>query len=388
MRIDDLTFDVPDIYPVRTMEPYKPCWCGSGVKWKWCHKDRHLQKEIPPGLFLNNMYQEAKKGICLHPDAPENCSAAIIRAHTVQKRGGLRAISENGHVLSVRERLRKTDDLGEAVPPPKVGVNDASTFMGFCSHHDSELFKPIEKTNVELSAKELFLLSFRAVCYEKLNKLLAVRWAVHQRELDKGRLFEAQAEIQSTIHYVLQGTLMAVEDAKVWKADYDQAFKSGDLSNFWYYAIVFDTVLPFVGCGAMMPEFDFNGKITQSLGLQTKDLDTVSINVTSFEGNTIAIFSWLGKTGGGADKLVQSFSSIAPALAADRILCFLFEHIENTFLNPSWWHSLPETYRNALLARTENGTIHGESSPSCLLSDGKEYVGTQIVKRVLSRLPE
>ncbi|HFD33450.1 MAG TPA: hypothetical protein ENJ28_12180 [Gammaproteobacteria bacterium] len=25
----------------------EPCWCGSGIKWKKCHKDRQLQKEIP-----------------------------------------------------------------------------------------------------------------------------------------------------------------------------------------------------------------------------------------------------------------------------------------------------------------------------------------------------
>ena len=85
-----------DLVPQRTMPRNEPCWCGSGKKWKRCHRDRESQQPIEHGQQLHQMYGEFQKGYCSHPGASADNCGRIVRAHTVQRRGGLIAIAENG----------------------------------------------------------------------------------------------------------------------------------------------------------------------------------------------------------------------------------------------------------------------------------------------------
>ena len=94
----------PPLEPQRVMRVNEPCWCGSEKKWKKCHRDREGQTPEPIGKLLDRQRSEKLKGYCLHPEASEtNCSQQIVRAHTVQRRGGLAAIAENGHVISAKK---------------------------------------------------------------------------------------------------------------------------------------------------------------------------------------------------------------------------------------------------------------------------------------------
>jgi hypothetical protein len=99
----------PPLRPQRTMDPYKPCWCQSGKKWKWCHKNRHIQKPLPLGQVLSSIHVEFTKGYCSYPGAgPATCGERIIRAHTVQRATGLAAIAERGHVISAKSAFKDT----------------------------------------------------------------------------------------------------------------------------------------------------------------------------------------------------------------------------------------------------------------------------------------
>ena len=57
---------------------------------------------------------------------------------------------------------------GIDVVAERIGVSDASTFMGFCQNHDKELFKPIEN-GATISAsndEQMFLFLYRSICRE------------------------------------------------------------------------------------------------------------------------------------------------------------------------------------------------------------------------------
>ena len=115
------------------------------------------------------MYGEFQKGYCSYPEAsPETCGR-IVRAHTVQRRGGLHAIAENGHVLSAKTGFQSLFRSG-VFSPSEVGVRSASTFMGFCDTHDNSMFKSVETVPVELTPECCFLLGFRAISYELFQK--------------------------------------------------------------------------------------------------------------------------------------------------------------------------------------------------------------------------
>src|SRR5262245_41520701 len=71
------------------------------------------------------------------------CSGDIVRAHVVAE-AGLRSIARANHVMRFDTDSATLATTGRVQVVP-VGVNEASTFTGFCQRHDDSLFAPIEK---------------------------------------------------------------------------------------------------------------------------------------------------------------------------------------------------------------------------------------------------
>jgi hypothetical protein len=220
----------PPLYPQRVMEPYVECWCRSGKKWKFCHKDRHKQKQIDIHEHTLQMRKAFNRGYCSHPEASlATCRHGIIKSHTVQRKGGLAAIADSGnHVVSFKaafDDILKND--GEIIPK-RVGYRIASTFMGFCALHDNQMFKPIESGVPVIDLETSFLLSFRAMAYEVYQKEMAISLIPLELELDRGRSFEEQAMIQSYYHDYHIGEKLGIIEQKAFKSEYDKAYISND----------------------------------------------------------------------------------------------------------------------------------------------------------------
>ena len=366
----------PPLAPKRKMGANEPCWCLSGKKWKRCHKDREQQ---PP---VNNFEQsaairtESAKGYCSHPAASEStCSKRIVRAHTVQKRGGLEAIAEKGHVVSTKSAFENLSQNDGELKPSEVGVRGASTFMGFCNRHDTEMFRSIETGVPTLRTETMFLLSFRALAYELFAKRTFIRIIEILRESDKGKPFEEQCGIQEYCHTIGQGSLRGLDDLERWKADYDSAFLEKKYDGYRFFGVAFTGILPIVACGAFHPEFDFAGGSLQRLGRATdKPYQHVTYNVTVMGGRTIAALGWLESDSGPAAAFATSFASLAVSEKAEASIRLGFEHLENIYLKPGWWRALPDRTRKALTQRMRSGAGQLERTPDCLRPDGHSYV--------------
>jgi hypothetical protein len=79
--------DVPVIKPVKSMDPYKPCWCGSDAKW--CHHRRSEQEPIIIFEIEKKMMDRLRTGYCSYPDpAADPCDGGVVKLHTVQRQEG------------------------------------------------------------------------------------------------------------------------------------------------------------------------------------------------------------------------------------------------------------------------------------------------------------
>jgi hypothetical protein len=343
----------PPFEPKMKMGRNEPCWCGSGKKWKKCHRDRHLQPEVPKSKLSNDLWHNQKNGTCLHPDAPSNCSRKIINAHTIQRAGGLSAIAENGHVISgIRGCLNIHKNNGEIVPE-SLGINNASTFMGFCETHDNELFEPIEGNGFTLNHEAAFLLSFRAISYEYLMKLNAIRAVEFHRERDRGKDFEAQVDHQQLLHFHREGLIKGTQDLELWKSEYDRMYIARDYVSMPHYAVKFDGILPFVSSGGFHPEVDFSGCQLQIITQRNVAMEHVCINVSVFGESSFLVLGWHGIPDGPAVKFVKSFKSIENKKKANSCLIMAVEQLENTHFNPVWWNSLNESDKRYLIKRIQ-----------------------------------
>ena len=101
---------------------------------------------------------------------------------TIQKEGGLRAIAEKGHVVSVKKGAFGIGrNEGQIIPVPD-GIGNASTFPGFCNAHDA-IFGSAEQKTVTLGREVAFLLSYRG---HRLRKILERSRPTIQRSLPSG----------------------------------------------------------------------------------------------------------------------------------------------------------------------------------------------------------
>ncbi len=348
----------PDhIYPVESMYPYDPCWCGSNIKWKWCHKDREKRPPVKIRRLLSELRDQYSQGYCSHPDAgAETCSQKIIRAHTIQRSGGLAGITEAGHVMSVKAGVQAIFDNEGRIDPILDGVRGASTFNGFCNFHDTTLFRPVEIGGSTLSAESVFLLTFRAIAYELYTKRAAVRAVPIQQQMDYGASFLKQAIVQQHLHYNAVGMKRGLIDLESIKKRYDSAYRSNDRSEFSVYAVEFSEVLPVVACGAFYPEVDFSGNQLQKLGRGSAEFEQIAFNLTILNGVTVAAFGWLGSKNGPPAAFVESFKELPDLEKSAAVIQLAFEQLENTYMRRSWWLGLPEEWRNFVVSKIKAGT--------------------------------
>jgi len=237
------------------------------------------------------MLQELRQGYCSYPQQlGDECSSGVSKAHTVQRRGGLTAISEAGHVLTVKPSMKGMIEHEGMPPPRRIGVKQASVFPGFCNKHDAKIFKPIEGTQVELDKSSAMLFAYRAIAYERFSKEAQLRITNIQKESDRGQSLRKQAFIQQHLNDVRWGIEIGMADTEAWKNDYDSRIISGDLNDFYFYAVKFDQVLPLVGCCAFYPEFDLQGNVLQRLARTGFKFDHLTLSITSFLWTNSRIF--------------------------------------------------------------------------------------------------
>jgi hypothetical protein len=107
--------------------------------------------------------QSVRLNRCFAPSG--NCEQSAIRAHSVQNGTVMSLLQVNGHVKTPRYSLTRSDTF---VPSwEDAGRNLATTFEGFCSRHDTEMFRPIDTRPFNPDDEEqLFLYAYRSVSRE------------------------------------------------------------------------------------------------------------------------------------------------------------------------------------------------------------------------------
>lgn len=353
---------VPNLLNPRERMPVNDlCWCKSGLKWKKCHRNRHLQTPEPIGKIIASMKRELHSGYCLHPEASENNCNKVIRAHTIQRNGGLSEITENGHIISPKKGVEDIVKNNGNTSPQEFGVKKASTFQGFCGFHDNKMFSPIEKRTILLCRETAFLLSFRAISYEFLTKESALKGWNNQKSIDKGQPFKVQTQVQNYIYIQYQGLQIGLKYIKKWKEKHDDMYLSKNYDNFEYYSIEFNEILPLVASGSFIPEVDCSGKRLQILTEDVDLLDTISMNITSFKGKSILVFGWIPTENSKSKQFAKSFLELREENKANMAFNIAIEQLENIYFKPSWWLSLKKNMLVEIEKRFDNGIINSRS---------------------------
>jgi hypothetical protein len=153
--------------------------------------DNHLPFLGPEGQrkgLFHRSWHDLSKAMrrprsCIYPGC-ENQS--IPRSHTIQKAGPLSFIAERSHVVAP---VFTSNSEGYSIA--RVGLNDASTFPGFCQNHEA-IFHAFEKTGEIKTERDIVLQIFRTICREIAVKQIQMAQIRKVRETHD-RLIEKKA---------------------------------------------------------------------------------------------------------------------------------------------------------------------------------------------------
>lgn len=242
---------------LRPRKPHEPCWCGSGKKYKKCHRFREEEKALALGQIqreTNRIFWRSRG--CMHPEAPSHCEGQVVDSHTIQRKGPLSKIVDGtNHVC----RLVQSPSDAELVIED-LGWRKASIFPGFCGFHDATLFSDVETVKFDGSHRQCVLLAFRNVCNELYRKQALIETFEAQRQLvDRGHDVDRQISVQMGLVNSIEGAKKSAEELFGYWNLFQEALVSDDMEKFSSKVFFFEGSLSVVSSAALQVEFDCQG---------------------------------------------------------------------------------------------------------------------------------
>jgi hypothetical protein len=217
---------------------------------------------------------------CLEPS--ESCTNRAIRAHSVQNAIVMDLLHRAGHVKILAHDHKNTESY--ALMWRDVGRNLATTFEGFCSTHDADLFVPIDTQTLDLTdCEQLFLYAYRSVARELNAQMEAVartQLMYHQRielAIDHGNGPEAAAML--TLEHMVNAY-----STYEYKTTLDQALLERHFEVLSHEIVRLSPQAPAIAASVL---FDLDTRPHQ------EQPPRVSLNIFPLSGEeTIAVFSF------------------------------------------------------------------------------------------------
>ncbi|MDP9474289.1 MAG: hypothetical protein M3R38_01050 [Actinomycetota bacterium] len=294
--------------------------------------DSSADKELKGYVFKNYRKQF---GRCLWP-GQSNCPAPVIKAHSIQRRGTLESLAEDGHVV-MPDLTFKGDDPPE-VRFAEVGLKVASTFTGLCSYHDNKLFEPIDDAPLDFGDREqMFLLAYRSVLKEAHASTRAANRV--QGTYDKAvRLGLSDPEEVTPEMLIATDRIAAAYDRYLFKLRYDEAYLNGHFGTVEHAVLDLDAPVPSLAASTIF-----------SMRRVGKDEAFVVLNTFPYNGHHVLVLSYFGEHGSFVEPLTSQIKTTfgrGRLKAASRLVV---ERCENFALRPSLYRSFTQAQRAAIL---------------------------------------
>ena len=322
-----------------------PCWCGSGRKYKRCHLDREQEKRLPFQAIREKAHRGSAFRTCLHPRASRETCGRVISAHTLQRSRVLKAISEQNHVGTFFPLTRQNDG---AIRIHKRGWREASTFKAFCDKHDGQAFQALENSDFNGTKEQIFLIAYRAICWELYQKEKAIA-SVHimRDHLDKGTPQPVQQEIQISSSVLAAGLNRGLEDLRRVKMEMDHSIETENYERYSSLEVVMSGSLSVASTGAISPNYYISGTKLQLLTDMQTDVQGLAFGTDVSTRGLSIVFLW--QTHEEAPTMyVQEILKLSPDFLPQFLCQFFFMHCENTYVSPTWWNGLACPVREKL----------------------------------------
>ncbi|MFW5889735.1 MAG: hypothetical protein ACOCUD_05125 [Bacillota bacterium] len=283
------------------------------------------------------------------------CSEKVISAHSIQNNRILNQISDNGDVLAFNTSFDDKDLLIHDLN--KVGRKKASTFLGFCNKHDTDIFKPIELFDYKNGDLEQnFLFAYRSLAKEYSAKMSAYNLykklkVINTSDLDEiykklnikrsVKITEDRKEIISQFYH---GTSDSVGFLNNLRIEMNINLIKKKFSKISSYIIEIPEEYPFALSSMFLIQKDVEGNTINDLSL-FQNLKPTFLTIFPQNGKSNIIISYRRKDKNYfkfiEDQILSENMDIQKKILSNIITYY----VENIFISPIWWNNLDESYR-------------------------------------------
>ncbi|WP_148229640.1 hypothetical protein [Cellulophaga algicola] len=277
-----------------------------------------------------------------------NCEEKAIEAHSLQKNGALLLLEEEKNSNSSIYTLTETEiDLNDELNFIPVGKKNTSTFFGFCSTHDTQIFKEIENdtTLIDLkNSKHLFLLCFRAFAISHHRKKEDVHlFSTNEKDtIDSIKEYGDLNEVG--IEKYLKGSKLAVEDMNPQKSLLIENLLNESYNCLEYFTYEVDYQIKFSSTMVTSPPFLFNGteiNIDEDPNFEYSDI--ISTIIPLDKRSLVILASFKDKPNG--LEYLNELRKFEKDEKEKAITWHFLTNTENVIFSPLWMDNLPESRR-------------------------------------------
>ncbi len=335
------------------------CWCKSGKKYKKCHGHPSYKSKPTFSKIVKDQKEIYTKDKCYAPaDLLHECSQDIIKAHTISKSANLKPISKNEHVYCFEVSLGGMIKTDGKLTIEKKSIKKTSVFHGFCSKHDTELFKKID-LDFEISNEDIFLNHYRTLTRELyIKEKNSIFQSAKMKEYDKGMNILQQIMYQTQVDGIATGTGVGERDLKIIKSVLDKKLLLKEYDKIKYYGLIIDSVPDIVSTGVWVVSSDFENNLLVDLTILENNYNSMSVSTLVYSENKgIILFSWENSIKcPECLQFIKSLNKLSNNEKVQAIVYWLFAINENIYFSPEWWENL-DTLKQAQLSDIFHSTL-------------------------------
>ncbi|CCF10205.1 YecA family protein [Pantoea ananatis] len=318
------------------------CWCNSGKKYKKCHLGRDKEAPFSRAEAHGLLKKFTNVNKCSVPDKlQKECKNRIVKAHTLSKGNSLKEIAHEGHVLGIKHGLKGVEKDNGNIRLERIGINQASTFTGFCSYHDKELFSVIEDKPFIESQQQCTMLAYRPLMREVYVKEANYEIMEESRNFDRGLDFKDQLLWAQISAENIKGSKLALQDLNYIKNKVERSIERRVFDELKHLIIRLENVPKIMACGIHAPIVDIFGVDVQEINLQENIRPAyMTTNLIALDGKGYLILSWLPEDDVVIRKFVSGIYSCPIEILGDKLTIYIFTFFENIFASELWWNGL------------------------------------------------
>ena len=297
-------------------------------------EDIQEQKTV---FFRKTMADYKKTGRiteCFYHDKLK-CNGKIKQSHSLQRNGRLSIIegpdSKGNQVIYTFTEM-EADEKSMFASLKPIGKGVASTFFGFCDHHDTTLFSTIENFPFDNSDQHCFLHTYRSFAH-----------SYHMKK-EHIKASSADTEYARTIpKYVFADMIwtakMGMAELEIEKLKLDKMIENREHNGLEYLIYQLPQKFPIACSSIISPKYSYYGKPMNNHVDPNIPFSTIMLTVLPDVSETIIILACFPEDEK-AKNLFDELDTLKPLQFEKAISSLMTNNAENTFFTFFLWNAL------------------------------------------------